>query len=1487
MDTKGIKFRHCLLLLLTVSMVEIAGAFTTFGLVKDVGDGGDVPQSFYSGDLDGDGDNDIVAASILDNTVSWFENIDGEGTFGPPQIISSSVNGPVSVAIAQLNGDTYNDIVVAAQNDNTVLWFENLDGNGNFGPAKLISTNVASVISVVPADIDQDTDLDIVAASTGDNAIYWFENVDGSDDFSTPAQTITTDASGVVSIHVADLNSDTYPDVVAALFSSSEVAWYENNDGDGTFGSKNSLSTSVPGVVAVTTGDINSNTRTDIIAASSFDDEIICFFSYDGMGTFNAKITLVNNINGVYSVGVANLDKDTDNDLIATSLVDESLVWYENLNTLGSFGSPNVINDEMTPASTAMLANVDSDSSDDLIFAASSRDVRWINNQSVAPPAALALDLVADPDFDMQFGTYVIGSPRTTQILTLENVGELDLNTSINMLNDVGGAYVIEKLPSSPLRATQSDTLEISYTPTQHGNNNGAFEITTNTASGTVRVYLKGGGVDQLRPTLELDPFPELVNVMSVSNYRVEFSEPVSSFSQFDWLTTGVVINNIQGQGPGYQIQVNFTGGDGPKAFAYKPDTAFDVAGNGNLKSRTVTTVLDTTDPSGTIDSIPGITNTREFKDIRVTFTEPVSLLEPTDFATSGVTVSNIRGNNAHYFVDLTLDGNDGIKQVYLDQDTVTDEVGNGNFASNIIQAVLDETPPEVILAELPDYTNNTMIENYPVNFSEPVLDLSIDDFLTTGMIVTNLEGSVDNYIVDLELTGADGVKEIALLANAVMDTAGNMNELSETESTILDRDSPDVVLDSLPGITNELLITDFGISFSEPVTDLDLNDFDTDGIVVSNLQQNGNNYTVDLTLEGDNGLKSISLPAGSTFDLAGNPNNASNVESITLNTSVPMAMLDDLPTITNADGIDDYGVNSNLNVTGLEISDFATTGLTVTNLRGADNSYLVDLVFSNDDGLKEISLLADSVENISGNMNPASSIKSTIVDRQAPNATLASLPALTNDDSVPSLLLMFDEAVVGLEADDFVTDGITVVSVQGSVSTYSLELSLDQPDGEKTIQLPAGAVTDVAGNSNTTTNISMTVLDSTQPVASLEGMPLTTNDTEVTGLTLSLTEEVVGLEVADFITTGMTVSNLSGSGTSYTFDVELASPDGEKYIQLASNSVLDDAGNGNVISNIALTTLDTTPPVADLTALPEVTDEVLVFNYSVTFSEPVSGIEENDFITTGIEIVSLIGDPNSVTMNLELIGGDGPKSISLPAGSVMDAAGNPNTDSEIQTTILDTTQPVPTFASLPDMTSDVEFTSLTLTFDEEISGLELQDFATNGITVTQLSANEGTTFTMNLVFTGIDGAKEISLPANSVQDIAGNGNVASDTASTFLDRTPPQSMVEVSVPTQLIGTISGTYTVVEEGAGLDHVELFVKEPEGDSYLSAGSISGGIFTYNPSKSGEEAAGVYYFYTIATDNLSNKEQAPASANGDASIELTIEGSNTGGAFWIIQ
>ncbi len=149
----------------------------TFGTANIIHVNDSTMQSALAADIDGDGDQDVITTTFAEDKISWFENLDGLGTFGPQQVISTVANGAITLAVADMDNDGDPDIVCGDAIDSEVTYYENLDGLGNFGDEVILNNTSPSLRSVIASDINNDGFLDIVAASRNDNTVAWYENL--------------------------------------------------------------------------------------------------------------------------------------------------------------------------------------------------------------------------------------------------------------------------------------------------------------------------------------------------------------------------------------------------------------------------------------------------------------------------------------------------------------------------------------------------------------------------------------------------------------------------------------------------------------------------------------------------------------------------------------------------------------------------------------------------------------------------------------------------------------------------------------------------------------------------------------------------------------------------------------------------------------------------------------------------------------------------------------------------------------------------------------------------------------------------------------------------------------------------------------------------------------------------------------------------------------------------------------------------------------
>ena len=119
----------------------------------------------------------MLSASFIDNKIAWYENADGLGTFGAQQVITTNADGARSVYAADVDSDGGVDVLSASLVDGKIAWYENTDGQGTFGAQQVITTNADGARSVYAADVDGDGDIDVLSASDNDDKIAWYEKL--------------------------------------------------------------------------------------------------------------------------------------------------------------------------------------------------------------------------------------------------------------------------------------------------------------------------------------------------------------------------------------------------------------------------------------------------------------------------------------------------------------------------------------------------------------------------------------------------------------------------------------------------------------------------------------------------------------------------------------------------------------------------------------------------------------------------------------------------------------------------------------------------------------------------------------------------------------------------------------------------------------------------------------------------------------------------------------------------------------------------------------------------------------------------------------------------------------------------------------------------------------------------------------------------------------------------------------------------------------
>jgi outer membrane protein assembly factor BamB len=268
-------------------------------------------ESLAAGDLNADGRPDLVATEGTDGNVVVALN-----TASPDCLRTSFLdaprafpggNGPVSLAVADLDEDGIDDLVAAAQYGGTL---ELLRGTGNgYVPNGSVSP-VPTPRGVAAADFDVNGNVDVAVAAGTEVRIYR-GNGDGT--LGGIPSTVGLGAA-VWALVVGDFNEDGAPDVAAVTQGPNRV-WILLGNGLGDLSVGNWYTTG-GSPRSLATGPIGGGTTLDIVVANSAALGGVTVLLGNGDGTFTEPIwSPYDTTLAPWGVALADFDGDTFLDL--------------------------------------------------------------------------------------------------------------------------------------------------------------------------------------------------------------------------------------------------------------------------------------------------------------------------------------------------------------------------------------------------------------------------------------------------------------------------------------------------------------------------------------------------------------------------------------------------------------------------------------------------------------------------------------------------------------------------------------------------------------------------------------------------------------------------------------------------------------------------------------------------------------------------------------------------------------------------------------------------------------------------------------------------------------------------------------------------------------------------------------------------------------------------------------------------------------------
>ena len=490
----------------------------------------------------------------------------------------------------------------------------------------------------------------------------------------------------------------------------------------------------------------------------------------------------------------------------------------------------------------------------------------------------------------------------------------------------------------------------------------------------------------------------------------------------------------------------------------------------------------------------------------------------------------------------------------------------------------------------------------------------------------------------------------------------------------------------------------------------------------------------------------------------------------------------------------------------------------------------------------------ANSVLDEYGNTNPNDSDKfywTFTGDNPTINLSSPSIPngATSSSQEISmNLIINASETINFLQSYISLTNG-TIKSgtfTQNSANNYSFVFRATNENLNCIIAVESGVFVDSFGVANLAPSPFNWVFNDSQPFITVTAGNLISgssygNEFSTIDYTFTFSTAVTGFTQSDISASGGTLSNFRNQTQNLVWKAILTPniTNGNISVEIPAGSAQDKTtGSNSAASNLFTIGYDITSPDISFTTTDIVkgsSNTVSSITFNFTSNKNISTFDKSKIIHSNCTISGR--QLTLTTYRVTVKPSGGLASISLSEGFAIDNFGNKSSETpenEIFTWTFDTTDVVFSLEENDNVLTDIsgittgnQVLNFTVTSNDETALLELDDISYENLTISNFlqDSNEPTIYTFTTT-TINQGANKLFIPANVVQDGAGNPNIESDIFNWNWDSTPP--IVTISSPDIANGGITNNNSIT--------LHFDTNEPVLDFTKSVLSITNGSIT---------------------------------------------------------